>query len=188
MAVPLLLVGGTVERRKVIVSKIEAAERQLSEAIKLFFEERDPVAIHALASGAGQIAADLARKQGLNAPLRDTEYLSGKQKKWWIQVIKSAENFFKHAERDSDEVFHLPTDITRLFLAEAIAMLEAVGSAGTVEMEIYQVWFVQKYGGGYRFIAETDSFKHFDIPGTDWDDLLFFRRLIDIVRKSRANA
>jgi hypothetical protein len=175
------------EPGEVKLTKIEAAERQLSEAIKLFFEERDPVAIHVLASGAAQIAADLAKKQGLNAPFRDTEYMGGKQKQWWVRVIKSAENFFKHADRDPNGVLILPTEITRLYLADAASTLEAVGSEGTVEMEIYQLWFIHKYGRSHRIIAESRTFRHFDIPGTDWDNLLFFRGLIDVIRESRAN-
>jgi hypothetical protein len=34
------------------LSKLEAAERQLREAIFLFFERRDPVAIHSLTGAA----------------------------------------------------------------------------------------------------------------------------------------
>lgn len=175
------------DSREIKVSKIEAAERQLSEAIRLFFEERDPVAIHALASGAAQIAADLAKKIGLSSPLRDTEYLSGEHKRQWLRGIKSAENFFKHADRDAGEVFLLPTDVTRLFLSEAAVTLQAIGSTGTVEMEIYQIWFLRKYGGANPSIAASQTFKHFDIPGTDLDDLLFFRVLIDVIREARAN-
>jgi argininosuccinate synthase len=46
----------------IIVTKIEAARRQLNTAIELWFNDGDPVSIHTLASSAHQIIHDLNRR------------------------------------------------------------------------------------------------------------------------------
>ena len=51
------------------VTKLQAAERQLRVAIRLFFEGRDLIAVHALATGALQLLSDLGKKHGLTNAL-----------------------------------------------------------------------------------------------------------------------
>jgi len=47
------------------VTDIEAAERQLCVAIQLFFERRDLIAVHTLATAAQDVLRRLAKKQGI---------------------------------------------------------------------------------------------------------------------------
>jgi hypothetical protein len=167
------------------ITKIDALQRQLSEAVLLFFEGRDPVAVHTLTSAACQIATDIARSKGLRAPLRDIEFLEGRRKQAWVRALKSTENFFKHADKDPEATFSFHPVITPLFMAEAIAVLWQLGVECTVEIEVYQIWFLQKYGKYYSHIRETEVFQHFDIKGTNLDDLHFFRMIIDKLRAER---
>ena len=46
------------------VTKVDAVRRQLSTAIRLFFEGRDTVSIHSLVAAAQGIMHDLLKKQG----------------------------------------------------------------------------------------------------------------------------
>ena len=46
------------------VTKLEAAERQLRVAIRMFFECKDMIAVHALATAAQEIFSELAKKHG----------------------------------------------------------------------------------------------------------------------------
>ena len=49
------------------ITRLEAASRQLDAAIKLFFAEGDPLAVHALATSAGELFADrVARWNGMS--------------------------------------------------------------------------------------------------------------------------
>ena len=51
---------------KVYVNKLFAAQRQLREAIRMFFAQRDELAIHTVASAAYRILIDLKKKRGRN--------------------------------------------------------------------------------------------------------------------------
>jgi hypothetical protein len=51
------------------LSKVEAARRQLGTALALFIENQDPVSIHSLACGGGEMAEQLADKAA-GAPFR----------------------------------------------------------------------------------------------------------------------
>jgi hypothetical protein len=48
-----------------IISKVEAADRQLRVAIRLFFERKDLLAVHTLAAAAQGILTDLARPKDI---------------------------------------------------------------------------------------------------------------------------
>jgi hypothetical protein len=52
------------DERKNPISKLEAAQRQLHAAIRLFFAGEDKLAIHTVASAAYQIIADLKKERG----------------------------------------------------------------------------------------------------------------------------
>jgi hypothetical protein len=47
------------------IAKLDAAKRQLTVAIRLFFNHADPVAIHTLAAAAYQILYDLSKGHGM---------------------------------------------------------------------------------------------------------------------------
>ena len=49
---------------KIFVSKLAAAERQLCESTRMFFDDRDELAIHTVASAAYRLIADLKKKRG----------------------------------------------------------------------------------------------------------------------------
>jgi hypothetical protein len=53
------------------LTKLDAAERQLRQAIQLFFRHADEVSIHTLTADACQIMRDLAKHRGIAHPLRD---------------------------------------------------------------------------------------------------------------------
>jgi hypothetical protein len=54
------------DSRKIKISKLDAARRQLDTAIRLYFMEGDPVSVHTLAAAAFEILKDLVRSgQGL---------------------------------------------------------------------------------------------------------------------------
>ena len=48
-----------------MVTKIEAAERQLAVAIRLFFERRDMIAVHNLAADAEDVFRALGQARGI---------------------------------------------------------------------------------------------------------------------------
>lgn len=49
-------------KKKLKISKLDAAKRQLETAIRLYFNSADPVSIHTLACAAHSIISDLNKK------------------------------------------------------------------------------------------------------------------------------
>ena len=100
------------------ISKINAAEYQLKEAIRLFFERRDPVSIRTLVSSSHQILCDKLEKN--NKKLSVFKQFLGlirDEKKGEIRnKIRFAQNFFKHADKDSEDVMEYNPEINEIFL------------------------------------------------------------------------
>lgn len=93
---------------KLKLSKLDCAKRQLETAIELYFLEKDPVSTHTLASAAHQILRDLNSAGGGPPMLFDKESLVKIAKPGMAgelyKLLGRAEAFFKHADRDHDEV------------------------------------------------------------------------------------
>jgi hypothetical protein len=90
---------------KITVTKIGAARSQLIEAIRLFFEQRDPVSIHTLVGASLQILHDHIDDVSIvwdkNLFLhKDTIFIKDEYRKEWHAKVNEARNFFKHADRD----------------------------------------------------------------------------------------
>ena len=125
------------------VSKRDAANRQLNEAIHLFFEQRDPVAIHTLIGSASLILSDLVEannpeKSWDKSAQQDNEL----DKKSYYKIMRKTQNFIKHANSDPDET--LSFDVTE---APALAMFSILnnGELGGMlsrEQPFFQLWYL----------------------------------------------
>ena len=123
------------------MTKIQAAQRQINAGIRMLFRNDDPVAIHTVAMAAFRILRDLAKQRGLEHPV-DSMIRPGKEKEFWRGVNSSA-NFFKHADKD-------PDDISGGFLEEAndsVLLIAAtyydlLGYQQTEEMQALAVWYM----------------------------------------------
>jgi hypothetical protein len=130
---------------KETVTKLDVAKRQLNEAIRLFFEQRDTVSIHTLACASAQVLTDLCLKNGVGMPLRDGSKIKESRRKEWHQAMKASENFFKHADRDHSDAHQFNSEQTQWDLIDAIRMYEALTKRSTYEATVYQKWFILKY-------------------------------------------
>ena len=82
------------------INKIEAAQRQIDTAIRLLFNNDDPIAIHTLIMAGFRILRDLASKKNGNMHnLVQNIIKPGMEAKFWGSMHKFS-NFLKHAERD----------------------------------------------------------------------------------------
>src|SRR5437660_11025323 len=86
------------------IAKLDAAERQLAQAIRLFFDRGDEIAVHTLASAAYQVLSDLCAKRGIAREIEDSEILAEIGVKGeFIAAMRKPQNFFKHADRDAED-------------------------------------------------------------------------------------
>lgn len=126
------------------LTKLECAERQLAEAIVLYFERRHPVAIHTLAAAAHQIIFDLCRKKGIEGSLlKSCLYIRPEKKKMWLQKISEAENFFKHADRDPDAAIEFNPATTTYFIVDALELHCKLTGGYLAEGRIFLSHFIQ---------------------------------------------
>jgi hypothetical protein len=129
--------------KKVRVSKLEAARRQLDCAIQLWFLDGDEVSIHTLAAAAHQIIHDIkAHHREKRELLYDTSRVKPEHRKEWIRLLKESANFFKHADSDSDPATQIQFSPfgNLMFIVFSIMGLGMVGAATSYQMNALIVW------------------------------------------------
>ena len=143
--------------KKETITKIDAAQRQLETAIRLFFEEADSVSIHTLTAAAHGVLHDLKPRfevQWSGAPWAGAGSimkglpLKPEYKKEWAAIMNKAQNFFKHADKDPDEVLELGPFETELLLFDACVMHVNLTGQRVPALMIYMYWFTVMYPEG----------------------------------------
>lgn len=161
------------------VTKLDAARRHMNEAIRMLFAQCDPLAIHTLACAATQVLSDLCKARGIPSLLRGADGIRQERRKEWIDAIKRAENFFKHADRTPDEVLVFNREQTEIVLLEAGSLYWQLTRHYTFEGFVYYLWASAKYpdlipDGEYKSkVLEFAAAGH--IPA---DDLGFFAKVV----------
>lgn len=143
-------------KAKIKVAKLDAARRQLETAVRLYFSEADPVSIHTLTSAAYQVLSDVNRARG-GAPMLKEQIPT------WVRPDATAEakrrlndaaNFFKHADRDHDEVLEFSRGPTELLLYDAVRKYRELTGETVPVLGVYDVWFW--LGPGAEFIVDAE--------------------------------
>ncbi|MGL4318006.1 MAG: hypothetical protein ACRCTL_15505 [Pseudomonas sp.] len=126
------------------LTKIDAARRQLATAINLLFSEGDPVSVYSLATNAWEIIDTLCERQGIESASAQTREHLPEGKILKRDYINSPyRNFFKHADRDPDEVleeFSESSADSVLFLAveDYLRLLKK----SPIEFQVFQLWYL----------------------------------------------
>ena len=128
----------------VALNKLEGARRQLAEAIRMFFERREPVAIHTLACAAHQVLHDLARARGLESNLKSAKYIRPGMEGKYFAMLTTPQNFLKHANTDPEATFDFKPAVTKYFIFDAVETYRALVGSVFHEGHIFSVWFTLK--------------------------------------------
>ena len=128
------------------IDKQEVVRRQVREAVRLFFEERDPIVIHTLVASAHQILFDLGAPKDIASVVKNTEALRGAELQSFLRPINYPYNFFKHADKDADAKINVgPLErFTQDFIMDAVVMLQRLCGVIPLEAKVYWTWFVSK--------------------------------------------
>lgn len=174
---------------KINVTKLSAARSQLIEAINLFFEERDPVSIHTLASAALQIlndhvSADEIWKTDLLLHY-DSIYIKEDMRKLWNKRINEAKNFFKHADKDLKDgkiSIEFETNLNELIILEAIRCLKIIEGnnfINSTEFIIFTSWYTIKHPDLFSQEIQTmiSNFSPLSDSLSDWKELMCRQKL-----------
>ncbi|TSC83592.1 MAG: hypothetical protein G01um101413_970 [Parcubacteria group bacterium Gr01-1014_13] len=125
------------------ISKISVARGQLKTAIELYFQESEPVAVHALAANAQAILSDLYRKRGLISPIENciAKLVKTEKQDEVRKAIKGPKNYIKHANKDPDEYYEFRPAQAQFVIWEACEMYKTLTKETPKWAMIYWLWF-----------------------------------------------
>jgi hypothetical protein len=90
------------------IPKLDAARRLLETAVGLYFHEADPISIHTLAAAAHGVLSDISRRTGPGGPEMLDHWIDvavqPEHRKELRRLSRKAQNFFRHADNDPDDV------------------------------------------------------------------------------------
>jgi len=144
---------------KIMLTKLGSAERQLTEAIHLFFEERDPLAIHTLAGAAGRVTADLMKARGLPSLLRNGAMIVPERRAEVMAEMFAPENFLKHADRDPEATLEFNPEVTAFFIFAAVIELESLTQQQFLAGSLFKTWFFVNYPDTLADVPENAASK-----------------------------
>jgi hypothetical protein len=160
------------------IGKLEAARRQLALAIRLFFQEADPIAVHTLASAAYQVLHDISESRGLIGLVKANPNVREEKRNEWQGILNRAQNFFKHAGRDPTGTFDFDPELTRVFLFDAVLLYAQLSNQPFQEGTLYSAWFAVQYD---RFLVDgvlKDYINAMKQRGLDPDDFVVIQTLL----------
>jgi hypothetical protein len=124
------------------LTKIEAAQRQLSVAIRMLFTDQDPVAVHTLAGAASIVFTDLvehfAPDKSWDRMAQEDNNLSASE---YFKIIRQPQNFLKHARDDHTDVFNFDASDTEALIMMAVMNASEIAPMST-EAQVFQLWFL----------------------------------------------
>ena len=143
-----------------MITKLDAAERQLNTAIRLFFENRDHLSSYALTAASCEITDDLIEKQNGEVFKRELARLGDPTKvrlsfrdefcnlikpehyKEALKLLRQWQNFLKHADSDPDcQMDDLRPESLALNIMFACWNFRLLTNRITEEMRKFAIWF-----------------------------------------------
>ena len=145
------------------LTKFDVAERQLIQAIKLFFDDGDPVSIHTLAEAASQVLYDTRAQYGAESKIRDSDIVKPEYKKEWLASLAKSRNFFKHANKDPLAIHEFKEEFNHFSLLDAVSMYLTAKRQWTPETIVFVQWYAVTYPSTVKkntdFAALMDGYR-----------------------------
>ncbi len=154
------------------IDKIEVAKRQITEAVKLFFESRDFVVIHTVIASAHQILFDVGKEQGIASVVKNPRGMTREEFRKHVKTVNEPYNFFKHADKDPKGKINIaPIErFTSDFILDAILMLQNLSGDIPLEAKVFWGWCISTYPDEFDDCQENGALKHLMSLGlNEWD-------------------
>jgi hypothetical protein len=173
------------------ITKLDAAQRQLRAAIKLWFEDGDPVSIHTLIAASHEITHTLFKRKGLNDLLFDSRLIKDEYRNLFARLTRAAATFFKHAQRDPDDVHTFNPLVNESLILFTIKGLRDMGEAASVEEDAFMHWNVLHNpklltAEGLRFYTDALPVNFFEVVN-GMEKREFFE-IFDLLRQGFSSA
>jgi hypothetical protein len=95
------------------LSKQDAAERLLVQAVKLHFNDGDPFAIHLLLMSSMHICRDVCKHNGTGIDDEFQNLIKPGKTKEFFAMFYSIASYFKHADKDVESLLDFPPDLPK---------------------------------------------------------------------------
>jgi hypothetical protein len=153
---------------KIIISKLDAAKRQLETTISLFFQEADPVSVHSLARASHEILEAVCKKQGHNSILEEgfEKWIKKDKVKEVKDKLNETKNFFKHGASDGDKSIEFNPDLSGYYIWDACRLYRLLTSEFTKGMYIFNTWFTMIHPDTLLSPEQQQSIKSINIKET----------------------
>jgi hypothetical protein len=123
------------------VSKLDAAKRQVRQAIKLWFANGDPVSIHTLLYAAVDIIHHLHGRATGKRLFFANDALQ-RANPAVVRAVRDWPNFFKHGRFDPDKVLLFNPNANLILFSACIAGLSALGEGDDELIRALTVYFL----------------------------------------------
>jgi hypothetical protein len=121
------------------VTKLDAAQRQLAVAIRMFFERKDMIAVHTVTTASQQILLDLAK------PLDIKSIFEHERLQELREVFRNSQNFLKHADRDPNARLPFFPEATKFHLFDAALLATRLTDRMLPEAAAFLGWFMKEF-------------------------------------------
>lgn len=124
------------------LNKLDAARRQLKVAIRLLFDDEDPVAVHTLVGAASILISDLVERhypdKSWDKMAQEANEITAKE---YFQVMREQQNFLKHAFTDATATLDFKPKDTESVAFWAVMNLGSFGAL-SLEESVLQLWYL----------------------------------------------
>lgn len=138
------------------LNKLACARRQLQTAVNLFFHDGDAVSIHTLTCAAYNVIRDVNDSRN-GRPMHAKQIYVQMSGRPSVSELNQPENFFKHADRDSNAELTFYPKFTECLLVDACEKYRDITGDHVLSFIAFTLWFM------------CQSPEKFDIPEA-WED------------------
>ena len=132
---------------RIALTKLDVARSQLAVAIRLFFDDQDPVSVYTLAANAWEIVDKLCKIRDVDSLSKQTrENLRHSQSLRRDLINQPYRNFFKHADKDPEGTIEgFSDDKNDHLLILGTEDLLRLEQSKLFECQIFQIWYLAVY-------------------------------------------
>jgi len=146
---------------KTKITKLDAAARQLNAAIAMWFRDEDLIAVHTLAAAAHQIVHDIVQQRGGPDLIFNSLTIKDEYRKEYVNLMKSPQNFFKHADKDQHGEIEFHHVMPEFFIMMTLVGLEFLKVPYDAPRAAFSHWFMIH---NPEILTEKGRLQHAKLP------------------------
>lgn len=171
--------------KKIKISKLDAARRQIFTAIRLYFNYGDIVSMHTLAAAAFKITQNICDAgPDLSDSVSDwiDQLVKPEAKKMFWRKLHETANFFKHAENDPNAVHEFYPEQTENILFFAVYQYRQLTSEWSPEIRLFSTWYIMHHPDAFNMPSEVIHLGVDLLFGADRNR--FWRELLPLLQET----